>query len=53
MAKKRTGGKGATRRVGRDSETGRFIDKSYVRTHPSTTETETVRVASRRPAKKK
>jgi hypothetical protein len=33
-------------KVGRSSVTGRFVPPSYVRTHPSTTTTDTVRKPS-------
>lgn len=44
---KSAGSSGGTRTVYRDSESGQFVDKSYVKQHPRTTETE------HRPTKKK
>lgn len=41
------GGGGGSRTVYRDSDSGQFVDKGYVKGHPRTTETE------HRPAKKK
>jgi hypothetical protein len=40
--------KAPTKIVRRDSEDGRFVKKSYVDTHPKTTETERVRIPVRR-----
>jgi len=33
-----------TKKVGRDSGTGRFVTEKYVKTHPNTTETQHVPV---------
>jgi hypothetical protein len=37
--------KGTTRTIHRSSVTGRIVKPSYVKTHPTTTETERVRVS--------
>lgn len=40
-----------TRTVRRSSKSGRFVTKTYTKNHPSTTETEKVKVPGRRKAK--
>jgi hypothetical protein len=48
MAARRGGGK---RTVARSSVTGRFVKKSYAKTHKRTTEIERVRVGGRKKAR--
>lgn len=35
-------------KVGRSSVTGRFVPPSYVRSHPSTTTTDTIRIPTKK-----